>query len=65
MEQEFYLLWGEKSRHYKSSKSLEQSKCICCRGDTQYNNISTANSFEADFDSIIQERQNWQVFCEI
>jgi hypothetical protein len=27
------------------------------------NNISTANSFEADFDSIIQDgRQNWQVF---
>jgi hypothetical protein len=31
MEQEF---GGGKSRHYKSSKSLEQSKCICCRGDT-------------------------------
>jgi hypothetical protein len=51
----------EKSRHYKSSKSLEQSKCIC-RGERQIDNISTANSFEADFDSIIQtEGKNWQV----
>jgi hypothetical protein len=35
----------EKSRHYKSSKSLEQSKCIYVVGEHSDNNISTA-SFE-------------------
>jgi hypothetical protein len=49
------LIMEEKSRHYKSSKSLEQSKCICCGETLSDNNISTANSFEADFDSIIQD----------
>jgi hypothetical protein len=63
MEQEFeYLLWRRKADIINQVK-VSNSQNVYCRGDTSDNNISTANSFEADFDSIIQDgRQNWQVF---